>query len=1551
MKDSPNRKSRQRGDSDAMPRRAPAEGSGGGRDDEPNSAITPPEAPAAELRRAKGRHVALVQAEMKVAPEGSSSGASQVDDDANGEVQPAAGDGASGAGEPAMSGGASGEGEPGGDDSGEGAEVAASGPGEAPSADAPSVDAESDQGAGPRSVNITLDTEDDVMRQFHAVALSSDDVTQTALGGPRSASTSESRRRNAGTKIDPRPPTVPTLPASRFTSGTVLAERYRIIHLLGRGGMGEVYRAEDLKLHQLVALKFLPASLEQNRTRLNLFLSEVKLARAIAHPNVCRVYDVGEIDGLHFISMEYINGETLSSLLRRIGRVPLDKARELGQQVCQGLAAVHEQGILHRDFKPGNLMIDDYGRAKIMDFGLASLAEDIDDNSIAYGTPAYMAPEQLAGEEVSVQSDIYSLGLVLYQMFAGRSAFDGSATDGDYLAQCAELVPTSLSSVVEDVDPFIENAILRCLELDPGDRPASVMDVALALASRAAPAEGAVLKTIMVCDPIGRAHWAETLGSERAAGLMRAHAETLRSLREQYGGEVLPGSKGLQMIFDRPGYAVRYALAYQRALESLSRAQDELVRARVGLHLGEVAFRRATSDVEANVSLAPQVDSVARDTAVCLAALAEPSQTLLSRGVFDLARQGKLEELAGVHWLAHGSYELDGLVEPLEVFEVGREGESPLSAPPESMAGRRQIVQNTISGWRPAPRLQLPQRPRWVLERKLSEGGFGEVWLAVHDKTRERRVFKFCYDAVSLRALQREITLFRLLKEALGERDDINRIFDWNFERAPYFIESAYTAGGDLTEWAQEQGGLRAIPLETRIEIVAQIAAALAAAHSVGILHKDVKPANVLITTDKSGQVQAKLNDFGIGNVTERHRLNAAGITMLGLTDGGTTKSAATGFGGTPLYMAPEVLEGKPATVRADIYALGVMLFQVVVGDFSRALAPGWERSVRDELVREDVAAAVDGDPDTRVGDALELARRLRRLDERRRVRDDERRARDEARLARESLSKARSRRRLSVVLLLVAALFSASIWYQSRQVAREAAAAQQVSDFLVELFKSFDPENAKGREVSARQLLDQGAARIETELLDQPLIRARLMHIIGEVYGKIGLYDEALSLLQQARTIRVEQQGDNPLEVAESEHALGVVLIDKFEFEAAEQALRTALELRREQHGDLHADVADTLAALSGAISSQRNPRRAEPFAREALAVRRQLYGDHHPKIASSLLQLGTIAMQQDQYAQAENSCRQALEMYRELLGDDAAEVGSSLMMLARILFLTKKNTEAEALFEESLMRSQRLLGEDHPSLAHALSHLGELAERRGDYQLAESRLIRALNLYRASIGEEQIPVAYNLHGLARLAQAEAQHPRAIRLCRQALAIYRKMFSKENRYIAETLNTLGYSLQVEGQFGEAESVYQKAFDWYRRVRGEDDPQTLAVAIELAALSLQKGDLEEAGARVEPLRDRTFEAGEYGWLGAYRDSVAAAYELATGGDEAAELRLRSAYEALKADFGPGKRQTQAALRRLVDLYEARGESQQAAYYRSQLPSQPGSDEPAADELP
>ena len=240
--------------------------------------------------------------------------------------------------------------------------------------------------------------------------------------------------------------------------------------------MGEVYRADDLILDQPVALKFLPSGADDEE-KLGQFHNELRVARQVSHKNVCRLYDLGEAGGHRFLTMEYIDGEALASLLRRIGRLPHDKAVQIARQLCAAVAAAHERGVIHRDLKPANVMIDGEGDVRVTDFGIATAKSD---NAEFVGTPQYMAPEQFAGGAASIKSDIYALGLILFEVFTGRRAQESKTLD-DLKRFHQTGTHTTPSSIVRDLDPGVERVILRCLERDPDRRPASALVVAAAL--------------------------------------------------------------------------------------------------------------------------------------------------------------------------------------------------------------------------------------------------------------------------------------------------------------------------------------------------------------------------------------------------------------------------------------------------------------------------------------------------------------------------------------------------------------------------------------------------------------------------------------------------------------------------------------------------------------------------------------------------------------------------------------------------------------------------------------------------------------------------------------------------------------------------------------------------------------------------------------------------------------------------------------------------------------------------------------------------------------
>jgi tetratricopeptide (TPR) repeat protein len=284
---------------------------------------------------------------------------------------------------------------------------------------------------------------------------------------------------DAGGDDDDLTPVEPT-----FAPGELFAGRYRMINRVGRGGIGDVWRADDLVIGTAVALKLIPAAAPAARER---FLNEVRLARQITHPNICRVFDVGEAGGWVFYSMELVRGEDLAALLRRVGRLPSEKVTDIARQLCAGLSAAHARGVLHRDLKPANVMIDDEGVVRLSDFGIAIPRSDAGLH-LHTGTPGYMAPEQrAAGQPLSERTDLYSLGLVLYELLVGQHALKDRNRN---------VPPPPPSTVVPNVDPRLERVVMQTLAADPADRPASAEDVAAMLPAHVRPGTGPVAPVV-----------------------------------------------------------------------------------------------------------------------------------------------------------------------------------------------------------------------------------------------------------------------------------------------------------------------------------------------------------------------------------------------------------------------------------------------------------------------------------------------------------------------------------------------------------------------------------------------------------------------------------------------------------------------------------------------------------------------------------------------------------------------------------------------------------------------------------------------------------------------------------------------------------------------------------------------------------------------------------------------------------------------------------------------------------------------------------------------
>jgi len=440
-----------------------------------------------------------------------------------------------------------------------------------------------------------------------------------------------------------------------------------------------------------------------------------------------------------------------------------------------------------------------------------------------------------------------------------------------------------------------------------------------------------------------------------------------------------------------------------------------------------------------------------------------------------------------------------------------------------------------------------PGRPLWSLVEPLGRGGYGEVWRARHDKTHEERVFKFALDEASLGTLKREITAFRILNDSLRGGGQIVRLLDWNLEQMPYFTEAEHIGGGSLVGWAKNRGGLASIPLAERIEVVERVATALAAVHSVGMLHKDLRPSTIFVKSVAGQPVEIALGGFGSAAVLDAGHVDRLGITRLGFTD-----PIISGQDPTSLYRAPETLDGAPFTVKSDNYALGVILYQILSLDFHKPLPPEWRDQIEDELLREDLALVVEDNPTLRLADAGVLAQRLHTLDERRRQLQSQREA--QARTAGSQSRVERSRARSAGIALALAALViglatSTGLYFKARRAAdsnRAAAAqAEAAAEFLTAEVLALGGTGANpkvalggtvanskvalGGTVASAEVLAQGEAGTNAELLvrvggeidarfaAQPGVAAELHYLVGRSYARMHDYSSSIPHLNRA--------------------------------------------------------------------------------------------------------------------------------------------------------------------------------------------------------------------------------------------------------------------------------------------------------------------------------------------------------------------------------------------------------------------------------------------------
>lgn len=776
----------------------------------------------------------------------------------------------------------------------------------------------------------------------------------------------------------------------------------------------------------------------------------------------------------------------------------------------------------------------------------------------------------------------------------------------------------------------------------------------------------------------------------------------------------------------------------------------------------------------------------------------------------------------------------------------------------------------------------------YAIVREVGRGGMGVVYLAERAVRDEKAQFD---QQVALKLVKRGMDSDAILHRFINERQILARLEHPHIARLldggvtddgqPYFAME-YVAGTPITSFCDNHR----LNIDVRLRLFVDACRAVQYAHQNLVVHRDLKPSNVLViprpdVPGSGGHV--KLLDFGIAKV-----LGAEG----GASDAVVTETDMRVM--TPEYAAPEQVRGEPVTTATDVYALGVILYELLsgrrpyqvgrrtFGEIEEAVLQAEPTLPSMAIRRVEEIRHTDGTSETVTPERVSTARgtqpdRLRRrlagdLDtivQKALRKEPERRYSSAGALADDLLRhlagmpvsarkdtlgyRARTfirRHRAglaaaTLVLVSLAGGLGAALW-QARETAQEAAKAEEVKEFLMRLFETSDPDVSKGETITARELLDNGAARIEQELAAQPEVQGEMMRVMGEIYSRLGLYEDAERLNRQALAQFRSLHGETHPDVAHSLHALGTVMREKGDYDGAESLLRESLAMRRRLLARDHPDIAAALQDLAWTLRYKSDYEGAEQLIREALAINRKQFGAEREEVATGLYNLASIRGDRSDYAESERLHREALNLRRKLLGGENLAVAQSLNMLAGALRSLGDVEEAESMYREALAMRRKLLGDAHPAVGASMNDLALVLLTRRAYEEAESLFRQVLANYRARLGEEHPFVATALNNLATTLRDKGDLDAAVATFRDAVALQRKLLGSESVDTAKSLWTLAEALRLSGEYVESERLNREALATRRRLLGDEHREVVSSLNTLGLVLCDRGAFDEA---------------------------------------------------------------------------------------------------------